>query len=118
MERTAVATKSWEALGTLQRGLRAKWVRQRCQTAPGRQEATASTSPEWASETTRRTPESPRATRPRRNDVQPAPSSVVMKSQPRTSRCPSAFTAMATTQEMLTTRPPSLTFWVSASSQR
>ena len=54
-----------------------KWVRHRCQLAPGRVERIASTRPTCASEITNVTPARPRATRPRRNANQRAPSSVV-----------------------------------------
>ncbi len=93
-----------------------KWVRQRCQVAPN-VEAIASMSPGCASETTSWTPESPRATSPRRNASHPAPSSVVMTSMPRTSRCPSALTAVATTTATDWMRPASRTFTNIASSQ-
>ena len=73
--------------------------------------------PLWSSEVTRDTPERPRATRLRKNAVQPAPSSVVMTSKPSDSRRPSLFTPVAMTTATFTTRPPSLTFWVRASSQ-
>ena len=75
----------------------------------------ASTRPACASEMTSDVPESPRATRPRRNASQPAPSSVVITSRPRISRCPSRFTPTAMTTATLMIRPPSRTFWVSAS---
>jgi hypothetical protein len=65
--------------------------------APGSVEAIASTSPGWASEITRRTPARPLASRPRRNAVQPAPSSEVCRSRPRISRAPAAFTPVAIT---------------------
>ena len=58
----------------------------RCQVAPVRVDRTASTRPTWASETTRVVPAGPRATRPRKNASQPAPSSVVITSKPSTSR--------------------------------
>ena len=95
-----------------------KCVRQRCQEASPKTVAIASFSPSWASEVTSSTPESPRATSPRRKPSQKAPSSLVPTSMPSTSRLPSAFTAVATTTLTSTMRPPSRTFWVSASSQR
>jgi hypothetical protein len=79
MERTTVATRSCDALGTLDMRFLMKWARQRCQEAPGRQEAIASFNPWWASDTTSLTPESPRATSPRRKDVHPDPSSLVKR---------------------------------------
>src|SRR5207244_10760820 len=75
IERTSVATNGPADFGTFVSRFLRKWVLHRCHEAPGRVEAIASTRPGWASEITRRTPESARATRPRRNAVQPAPSS-------------------------------------------
>ena len=72
-----------------------KWVRHRCHDAPTSIEAIARLRPSCASEITSCTPDRPRATRPRRNAVQPAPSSVVITSTPRISRCPSALTPVA-----------------------
>jgi hypothetical protein len=80
--------------------------------------AMAALMPPWASEMTSSTPLSPRATRERRKAVQAAVSSVVTMSKPTISRVPSALTAVAMTAETLTTRPPSLTRWVSASIHR
>lgn len=57
-----------------------------------------------------------RRLRARRDGPQPAPSSVVSRSRPRISRCPSALTPLAITTATCPTRPPSRTFWVSASS--
>jgi subtilisin family serine protease len=53
-----------------------------------------------------------------RNPVHPAVLSAVTMSNPTISRWPSTFTAVATTTETLTTRPPSRTFWVRASTHR
>ena len=92
-----------------------KWVRHRCQVARAGWNAIASTRPRCASEITNVTPASPRATRPRRNANQPAPSSVVITSKPRISRWPSALTPAAMTTATLTIRPVSRTFWVIAS---
>jgi hypothetical protein len=86
--------------------MRMKCVRHRCQPAPPNTAAMAALRPSWASLTTRHVPDSPRATRPRRNAVQPAPSSVVMTSTPSTSRCPSALTPVAMTVASDTTRAP------------
>jgi hypothetical protein len=61
------------------------------------------------------TPDRPRATRPRRNSVQLAVSSLVTMSNPTISRRPSQFAAVAITAVTFTTRPPSRTFWVSPS---
>src|SRR5579859_7963851 len=61
------------------------------------------------------TPERPRAARPRRNASHPAPSSLVVTSTPRISRCPSLLTPVAIRACTFTVRPPSRTFWVSAS---
>ena len=47
----------------------------------------------------------------------PPPSSVVITSKPSDSRRPSLFTPVAITTATFTTRPPSCTFWVSASSE-
>ena len=92
-----------------------KCVRHRCQLAPGSTPAIAFFNPSCASEITSCTPERPRATSDRKNAVQPAPSSVVNTSTPSTSRCPSTFTPVAMTHATFTIRPPSRTFWVSAS---
>ena len=92
-----------------------KWVLQRCQQAPSSTAAIAPFSPSWASLVTRRTPCSPRATRPRRNAVQLAPSSAAPTSSPSSSRCPSALQAVATSTAVVQTRPPSRTFIDSAS---
>ena len=51
----------WAVLGTRVWTFLTKWTRHRCQQAPGSTEAMASTRPWWASETTRATPDSPRA---------------------------------------------------------
>lgn len=51
-------------------------------------------------------------------ESQPAPSSVVRTSLPRTSRCPSLLTAVPTTTAALTTRPPSRHLTARASSHR
>jgi hypothetical protein len=67
-----------------------------------------------SSETTSCTPDRPRATSPRRNAVQPAPSSVVITSIPSVSRCP-ALIPTASTTATLTKRPRSRTLIVSAS---
>ena len=75
----------------------------------------ALTSPAWSSLITRATPDKPRAARPRRNASHPAPSSELVTSMPRISRHPSALTPVAIRQCTLTVRPPSRTFWVSAS---
>jgi hypothetical protein len=85
--------------------------------APGSTEPIAFTSPAWSSLVTRAAPDRPRATMPRRNASQPAPSSELVTSMPRISRCPPAFTPVAIRQYTLTVRPPSRTFWVSASIQ-
>ena len=92
-----------------------KWVRQRCQHAPGRVAAIASTRPGCASELTSLTPASPRATRPRMNASQAAPSSAVTTSRPSDSRKPSWFTPTAWTTQTLTVRPPSRHFKTNAS---
>ena len=118
MERTTVATRSWDALGTRHKRFLMKWVRQRCQTAPGKVAAIASFKPGWASDVMRATPERPRAFNPRRKSSHPAPSSDVTTSTPRTSRCPSALTPMAVSVATFTILPPSRLFWTRASSQR
>jgi hypothetical protein len=74
------------------------WVRQRCQDAPVKTAPIDFFSPSWESGTTSVTPLRPRATRPLKNAVQPAPSSALMTSTPRISRWPSAFTPAATTE--------------------
>ena len=84
-------------------------MRQRCQVAPGRFAAIASTRPVWASEVTSRTPVSPRATRSASSPFQAAELSVVATRSPKTSRCPSALTPVAVRTTALTTRPPSRT---------
>jgi hypothetical protein len=58
------------------------------------------------------TPDSPLATRERRNPVHATVDSVVTMSNPTISRRPSLLTAVATTADTLTTRPPSRTFCV------
>jgi hypothetical protein len=63
IERTIVATKDCALFGTRVRRLRMKWVRQRCQQAPGRVVAIASARPGCASLVTSLTPERPRARR-------------------------------------------------------
>ena len=73
--------------------------------------------PAWSSLVTSCTPDRPRAARPRRNASQPAPSSELVTSMPRISRYPSALTPVAIRQCTFTVRPPSRTFWVSASIQ-
>jgi hypothetical protein len=60
-------------------------------------------------------PDRPRATSPRRNAVQLAPSSALPSSSPSSSRCPSALQAVATSTAVLHTRPPSRTFMLNAS---
>ena len=90
-------------------------MRQRCQTAPGRLAAIASTSPAWASEVTSFTPARPRATRSAKNTFQASLVSLVATFTPRTSRWPSALTPVATSTTALTTRPTSRTFIVNAS---
>src|SRR5437762_2760928 len=65
-----------------------KWVRQRCQAAPGSVAEIASTRPGCASELTSLTPARPRATRPRTNANQAAPSPAVTTSRPSDSRQP------------------------------
>ena len=107
MVRTVVATSASALFGTRVSRFRMKCVLQRtrgcgdtpqgCQEAPPKTVAIAARSPWWASEVTSSTPESPRATRPRRNESQKAPSSLVPMSMPSTSRLPSALTAVATT---------------------
>lgn len=64
------------------------------------------------------TPVRPRATSERKNSVHAAVSSVVTMSNPAISRRPSELATVAITAETLTTRPPSRTFWVSASIHR
>jgi hypothetical protein len=98
--------------------MRMKWVLQRCQEAPSSTAAIAPCNPWWASLVTSRTPCSPRATRPRRNAVQLAPSSALPSSSPSSSRCPSALQAVATSTAVLQTRPPSRTFMLKASIHR
>jgi hypothetical protein len=80
--------------------------------------AIAFTSPAWSSLVTMATPDRPRAARPRRNASHPAPSSELVTSMPRISRYPSALTPVAIRQCTFTVRPPSRTFWVSASIQQ
>ena len=65
-----------------------KWTRHLCQAAPESTAEIAPLSPSWASLTTSFTPESPRATRPLRNWVQKAPSSLGPTSRPRISLSP------------------------------
>ena len=91
------------------------WVLHLCHVAPGSTAAMAPFNPSWASETTSCTPDRPRATRPRRNAVHPAPSSTVITSTPSTSRFPSAFTPVASTTATFCTRPSSRTRWTRAS---
>ena len=62
---------------------------------PGQRGADRGDQPGWASEMTSCTPDRPRATSPRRNASQPAPSSAEATSRPRISRCPSALTPVA-----------------------
>ena len=92
-----------------------KCVRQRCQLAPGSVAAIASTRPGCASEVTSCTPARPRATSPRRNASQAAPSSAVTTSRPSDSRKPSRLTPTACTTQTLTVRPPSRHLTTSAS---
>ena len=61
------------------------------------------------------TPDRPRAARSRKNASHPAPSSEEVTSRPRISRFPPAFTPVAISACTFTVRPPSRTFWVSAS---
>lgn len=86
--------------------MRMKWVRHRCQDAPSSTAAMAFFSPSWASLMTSLMPCKPRATRPRRNAVQTAPSSKEPVSSPRISRCPLALTPVATRVATLQIRPP------------
>jgi hypothetical protein len=72
MVRSKVATTAWADFGILVNGFLRSWVRHRCQPAPGSTEAMASTRPGWASKTTRAVPDSPRATKERRNASQAA----------------------------------------------
>jgi len=71
--------------------------------------------PWCASEVTRATPVRPRAVRSRKNPSHPAPSSAEVTCRPRISRCPSAFTPVASSACTFTTRPPSRTFSTGAS---
>jgi hypothetical protein len=80
--RTIVATKPCARLGTRVSRLRIACVQQRCQAAPGRVAAIASTRPGCASLVTRQTPLRPRATNERRKASQAAPSSLVTTSRP------------------------------------
>jgi len=77
--------------------------------------AIAATSPGWASEVTKTTPDRPRATRPRKNASHPAPSSLLETSRPRISRWPPALTPVAISACTSTVRPPSRTRTVIAS---
>ena len=95
-----------------------KCVRQRCHADRGRTAAIASLSPGWASETTNSMPRSPRATSSRRKAVQAAPCSLVNRTRPRTSRWPSALTAVASARTVLTTLPCFRGRRIIASSQR
>src|SRR5881397_708651 len=108
--RTIVATKLCALFGTRVSRLRIACVRQRCQAAPGRVAAIASTRPGCASLVTSRTPERPRATSERRKASQAAPSSLVTTSRPSDSRKPSRLTPTACTTQTLTVRPPSRHF--------
>lgn len=83
----------------------ANCVRHRGHVEPESVAAIAAFRPFWSSGTTSATPESPRAKRLRRKAVQPAPSSVVMTSMPRTPQRPSAFTPVA----MMTATSPART---------
>src|SRR5664280_2426569 len=78
-----------------------KWVRHRCQLAPGNTASIAETRPLWESEITRCTPDRPRAERSLRKAFQAAPVSSVNTSSPSISRCPSELTAVATTTAAL-----------------
>src|SRR5205814_2349121 len=102
-----VATKPCALLGTRVSKLRMKCVRQRCHEAPGSVAAIASTRPGCAPELTSLTPARPRATKPRTNASQAAPSSAVTTSRPSDSRKPSLLTPTACTTQTLTVRPPS-----------
>lgn len=75
----------------------------------------ASTSPAWASLVTSITPCRPRATRSAKKVFHAGPVSAVATFTPRTSRCPSALTPVATSTAALITRPASRTFIVNAS---
>src|SRR5581483_1024818 len=79
----------------------------------GRTAAMAFLSPAWASEMTSCTPARPRVRSDRRKAVQNAPSSLSPTSKPRTSRCPSAATPVATTTAWETTgdRPGPCSRW-------
>jgi hypothetical protein len=64
---------------------------------------------------TSRTPDRPRATRSAKNTFHASFVSLVATLTPRTSRCPSPLTPVATSTTALTTRPFSRTFIVNAS---
>jgi hypothetical protein len=104
MVRMVAATISAEPFGTWASTLRRKCTRHRCQAAPRSTEPIAVFSPACASEMISCTPPRPRAFSDRRNAVQNAPSSLSATSNPRTSRCPSAATPVATTTACDTTR--------------
>ena len=115
IERTRVAIMGQDVFGTRDAKFAMKCVRHLCHEASARTAAMAALMPPWASEMTRSTPDSPRATSERRNAVQAAVSSVVTMSKPTISRRPSALVAVAMTAETFTTRPPSRTRCVTAS---
>ena len=85
--------------------MRTKWTLHLCQDDPEQHFVIAAFRPAWASEMTRRTPESPRSFKERRNRVQNVSSSLSPMSTPRTSRAPSAVIPVATTTARATTWP-------------
>ena len=115
--RTKVATMAWAAFGTRVSRFRMKWVRHRCQRRSRQHRSDGVLQTLVGVGDDEADPESPRATRPRRKAVHPAPSSVVKTSSPRTSRCPSTFTPVAITMATFTPGRPLATFWTKASSQ-
>jgi len=78
--RTSVATMAWAAFGTRVSKVAHGMVRHRCHAAPVRTAAMAPFSPRGHLRRQGPPRTVPRATRPRRNAVQPAPSSALMTS--------------------------------------
>ena len=85
--------------------LRMRCVTQRCQAAPWNVSAIAFASPSWASETTRRTPSTPRALRPERNAFHPAWLSVSTQSTPTKRLWPVSSSPIAVTTAWDAERP-------------
>jgi len=73
MVRTTVATMPWDDLGTLVNRFLEKYTLQRCHAAPGSTASMAAFRPLSSSEVTSAAPHRPRATKLRKNAVQPAP---------------------------------------------